>query len=43
MPDSRLFCANSLFELRHAPTDAGNVFRMTKNRAIVFIAVAYIL
>ena len=24
-------------------TDDGNVFRMTKNRAIVFIAVAYIL
>jgi len=31
MPDSRLSRANSLFELRHAPTDAGNVFRITKN------------
>ena len=35
MPDLHLLRANSLFELKQAPADAGNVFRITKNFASV--------
>ena len=31
MPDAHLLRANSIFDLKQAPADAGNVFHITKN------------
>ena len=31
MPDAHLLRANSIFDLKQAPADAGNVFQITKN------------